>query len=226
MPVGDFERAGGDFWALGYPDISGMGYARQRDLIRAGLARFAATGGATFAERNPLTAAAGTGLAIGVSAAGEAYSLGLVEAAPWIQREQEYEAAKWIGRGSAAAGYAAVGLRALQLARGYFLAAGAATAANPEVSVQAVPKVGNVLSAAERAVINDVFRGRSPVSALEALGPGRREAAIAFYRQVAGATQGKFAEAARLFNLERARFLEQGGPLPPGTLMEFMERLK
>jgi RHS repeat-associated protein len=60
---------------------------------------------------------------------------------------------------------------------------------------------------------------------LEELTPAIREKAAQYYDQVAELVGGKHAEMARLFNLERARFLREGGLIPPGTLPEFIKRV-
>jgi hypothetical protein len=49
--------------------------------------------------------------------------------------------------------------------------------------------------------------------------------ALQFYREVATEVVGNKAEAARLFNLARAAFLEGATETPPGTLPEFIARM-
>src|SRR5215217_1939035 len=58
----------------------------------------------------------------------------------------------------------------------------------------------------------DVVRngGRERMTAIE------REAAARFYEREAARVAQKYAEAARRLNLERARYLREGGPVPPG----------
>jgi hypothetical protein len=72
-----------------------------------------------------------------------------------------------------------------------------------------------------RDTINQVLKGQKPLSALTA---EQRRLAAEFYRKTAGEVGGKFKDQARQFNLERARFLEDGGNVPPGSLPEFMQR--
>jgi hypothetical protein len=70
--------------------------------------------------------------------------------------------------------------------------------------------------------ISAVLRGKQPLNTLSRV---EREAAARYYERIAReGTTGKFAEAARQYNLERARYLREGGPVPPGTLREFMQR--
>ncbi len=64
---------------------------------------------------------------------------------------------------------------------------------------------------------------RAPLSSLTV---AERRVAVKFYRDIAEQTTGKFAPEARLYNLEQARFLEQGGPPIPPTLLEFIKTLK
>ncbi|HEX2270745.1 MAG TPA: hypothetical protein VHH35_14460 [Pyrinomonadaceae bacterium] len=70
--------------------------------------------------------------------------------------------------------------------------------------------------------ISAVLKGKQP---LNTLSRAEREAAARYYERVAReGTKGKFADAARQYNLERARYLREGGKVPPGTLREFMQR--
>ena len=57
--------------------------------------------------------------------------------------------------------------------------------------------------------------GRERMTAIQ------REAAARFYEQQAARVTGRFSEAARKLNLERARYLREGGPVPPGKIHRF-----
>lgn len=73
-------------------------------------------------------------------------------------------------------------------------------------------------------VVKDVVAGRRPLGVLSRT---ERESAARFYEQAAeraGRTKGINAEAGKAFNLERARYLREGGPTPPGTLNSFKAR--
>lgn len=73
-------------------------------------------------------------------------------------------------------------------------------------------------------VVKDVVAGRKPLGALSRT---EREGAARFYEQAAeraGSTKGINAESGRAYNLERARYLREGGPTPPGTLNSFKAR--
>ena len=59
----------------------------------------------------------------------------------------------------------------------------------------------------------------------DALTPAQRELAAQYYREVAQRTTGAHAGPAHLYNLERARYLEQGGTLIPPTLPQFIDTL-
>ncbi|HEX9365287.1 MAG TPA: hypothetical protein VF921_01600, partial [Vicinamibacterales bacterium] len=72
-------------------------------------------------------------------------------------------------------------------------------------------------------IVNDVLRGRAPLNALT---PAQRSAAARFYYDfAAGRVSGTKAEALRLFNIERARFLEGLTDTPPGSSVEFEKRM-
>jgi RHS repeat-associated protein len=73
-----------------------------------------------------------------------------------------------------------------------------------------------------RGLVEAVLKGKE---ALQELAPEIREAAARYYDRVAQVVGGKYAEAARLFNLERARYLREGGAVAPGTLPEYMKRM-
>lgn len=69
--------------------------------------------------------------------------------------------------------------------------------------------------------VQQVLEGRAPRSQLS-LDQARRTAA--YYRNIAGKVKGNRAAEAKAFNLERARFLEEGGEVPPGKLDDFVKR--
>jgi len=68
-----------------------------------------------------------------------------------------------------------------------------------------------------------ILKGKLP---LDSLTMDERELAARFYRATADVTVKRWQAEARLYNLERARYLEQGGkPIPP-TLPDFIASLK
>jgi RHS repeat-associated protein len=73
-----------------------------------------------------------------------------------------------------------------------------------------------------RGTVNKVLQGDKPLSALTGQ---QRAAAANYYETIADQVGGRFSREARLFNLERARYLREGGEIPPGTLPKFIERL-
>jgi RHS repeat-associated protein len=73
----------------------------------------------------------------------------------------------------------------------------------------------------QRKLIESVVKGKE---SLDKLTPRVRELAARHYEQIARNVRGNLAEQARAFNLERARYLREGGPTPPGTLPKFIER--
>ena len=84
---------------------------------------------------------------------------------------------------------------------------------------------GSGLSKAKQDLAVDVISGRkSRLELLRDLSGKEIGQAAHFFRQQANRVGGKFKNAARQFNLERARYLEQGGPQPPGNLADFMKR--
>jgi hypothetical protein len=70
--------------------------------------------------------------------------------------------------------------------------------------------------------VESVLKGRAPLSVLT---DEERTVAARFYRDVANKTTGKFAVEARLYNYERARYLEQDGLPVPFTLPDFIKSL-
>lgn len=70
--------------------------------------------------------------------------------------------------------------------------------------------------------IRDAIRGQKNINEIT---PEEREAAANYYEEAAQRTSGINREAGRLYNLERARYCREGGPVPPGTLIEFKERM-
>ncbi len=72
---------------------------------------------------------------------------------------------------------------------------------------------------------SDVREAVKTGKGLDALSSQERETAAKFYEEAAQRTTGINKESGRLFNLERARYLREGGPTPPGTLNEFKARL-
>src|SRR5690606_11876094 len=74
----------------------------------------------------------------------------------------------------------------------------------------------------ERAkVVQAVVRGEGSLGSLSA---AERQAAAHFYRQAATRVGGKFAEAARGLNIDRARYLEGSLKEAPGRLYEWMAK--
>ena len=82
--------------------------------------------------------------------------------------------------------------------------------------------LGDIIGIERHEVVNAVLKGRAP---LESLSQAERRAAADFFRAEAERVGGRYKEAARLYNLERARYLEEGGPTPPGTLHEFIKSM-
>ncbi len=74
-----------------------------------------------------------------------------------------------------------------------------------------------------RGTINKIFNGKAPLSALSM---EQRISAAQYYERIAGQVGNRFESEARLFNLERARYLREGGEIPPGSISQFIERLK
>jgi RHS repeat-associated protein len=71
-------------------------------------------------------------------------------------------------------------------------------------------------------VVQRVLKGKEPLSALSA---ETRQAAAAFYRDVATRTSGKYAQEAAKYNIARAEFLEGPRATLPPTLPKFIETL-
>jgi RHS repeat-associated protein len=86
----------------------------------------------------------------------------------------------------------------------------------------AIPLFPAAIEGSRRAV-EAVLKGSED---LETLDPEVREQAASFYEDVAANVGGKLETEARAFNLERARYLREGGRVAPGTLPKFIERLK
>jgi hypothetical protein len=72
-----------------------------------------------------------------------------------------------------------------------------------------------------RRLVEGALKGRESLSKIS---PATRERAAQFYEEMANHTVNTLANPARLFNLERARYLREGGSVPPGTLPEFIKR--
>ena len=68
----------------------------------------------------------------------------------------------------------------------------------------------------------NVLKGEIP---LDSLTPEERELAARFYRATADETVGIYKEDATLYNIERARYLREGGTPPPRTLPLFIKSL-
>ena len=73
-----------------------------------------------------------------------------------------------------------------------------------------------------KAQVEDVLKGEQGLSSLT---QEQRAIAARYYRYVAEHVTGKFPVEARLYNLERARYLEQGGPKVPPSLPAFIRTL-
>jgi hypothetical protein len=87
---------------------------------------------------------------------------------------------------------------------------------------------------AEEAAIRELVKNYRPNSELgklakdvvrnggrERMTATQREAAARFYEKEAARVGQKYADAARRLNLERAKYLREGGPIPPGTIHRF-----
>lgn len=84
---------------------------------------------------------------------------------------------------------------------------------------------GSGLTKAKHNLAVNVISGRkSRLELLRDLSGEDIGQAAHFFRQQANRVGGKFKNAAREFNLERARYLEQGGSQPPGNLADFMKQ--
>ncbi len=145
LSVGNFKRAGDDFWNLGYPDISGHSPSGQILSIHGALSLYAGGRFSTFAQRNPYTSATLGGLGTGTKAIGAAAFVYTPTAQEMA--DPSFVAAKGLAQGGLISGVAAGAVYAapyvgtqvsslLQGARGYLLVGGAAVA-SPQVQQEA-----------------------------------------------------------------------------------------
>jgi hypothetical protein len=101
------------------------------------------------------------------------------------------------------------------------LAIAGGVAASAAMAARTIPAWPKAIEGSRR-LVDSVLKGKEDLGKLTT---AEREQAANYYEELSKHVVGTLADAATTFNLERARYLREGGAIPPGTLPQFINRI-